>query len=410
MEKKITPEFFRNPDERLVFEFIMSHHLDHGKVPDEDTILLQFPRYVVSPQAEPLEFYADRVRDDYLKELVTTGFTEILEDYDSKYLSAHKGGELLHEQLSELVINSRMEVPLGDDHDLFGTGWNYIKPQLDIRRKYGEVQGIPTGFPSFDRTTGGLQPERLITLIGIPKSGKSSLALRIALNAALSGARTCFVTFEMSNDEQRDRTASLMGKIPLTNILRGDLLPQEMKRLETEFSRLQNLSGFFTLIEDRSSMTTLDGIQGKITKFRPKFLVVDGAYMMEDQHGEPPGSPRALTNITRGLKRLAQSNGIPIMITTQALEHKSKGGLNSNSPGYSSSFAQDSDVLAGAERLPDAPEYSKFKTILSRTGPPTECFVHIGWNEGVIEEVPEALIPTAKPDPAANAPTGMDSY
>lgn len=396
LEKKITPDFFKQPPERDVYEFILTHQLDHGKVPDLNTISIQFPDWTPYSQPEPLKFYADRVRDDHLKEIVTSGLTEMLENYDDQFLSTHKGGELLHEKLNELVVSTRMEVPIGEDHDLFGSGWDHLQPVLETRKKFGEVQGIPTGFPSFDKTTGGLQPERLITLIGIPKSGKSSLALRIALNAAKSGARTLFVTFEMSNDEQRDRTASLVGEVDLNHILRGDLLPQEYDRLELEFRRLQNLSGFFTLVEDRQSMTTLGGLAAKAAKFQPRFLVVDGAYMMEDEFGEPPGSPRALTNITRGLKRLAQNLGIPILITTQALEHKSKGGLNSNSPGYSSSFAQDSDVLVGAERIPDAPEYSRFKTILSRTGPPTECFVHIGWNVGRIEEVPEALIPSAK--------------
>lgn len=376
--------------------------MNHGKVPDEATVLLVYPNYTVTDPSEPLKFYADRVADDHLKILIAEAMSDL--DYDD-YMDGQGGGEKLHSKLSEIVVRTRQEVPIGDDHDLWGSGWDLFHPVLEARKTYGAIQGIPTGFPSFDQSIGGLQNERLYTLMGIPKSGKSSMALRMAMNASLSGARTLFVTFEMSNDEQRDRVASLLGRIPLSNILQGNLLPAEEKKLEVEWRRMNNMSGFLTLVEDKSSMTTLDGLNAKILKFQPKLVVVDGAYMMDDQYGEPPGTPRALTNITRGLKRLAQNTGLPVLITTQALEHKSKGGLNSNSAGYSSSFAQDSDVLCGVEALKDAYGYSLLKTILNRTGPPSEVYVHMGWDQGVVEEVPQALIPTAKPA----QPTGGSS-
>ena len=43
---------------------------------------------------------------------------------------------------------------------------------------------------------------------------------------------------------------------------------------------------------------------------------------MDDEQGEPKGSPQALTNITRSLKRLAQRFDIPIVGTTQVLSWK----------------------------------------------------------------------------------------
>ena len=409
LEKSITAEFFSDDDanteqDRKVFQLILDHFIDHGKVPGVEVVKKAYPNYEVTRPPERLKYYADLVRDDHLKGRLSAGLTGIVGSFEEDYLEGADGGERLFNDISQMLMESRLEVPVGEDHDLFGSGWDRMKTELEKRKKRGGVMGIPTGFDGIDSMTGGLQNERLITLFGLPKSGKSSVLLRIGMNAALYGARTVFVTFEMSNEEQRDRAASLLGRIPLNNIMKGDLLPKEAERLEKAWKRLESMSGFFTLVEDRNSMTNLDGVQAKISKFKPKLVIVDGAYMMEDQYGEPPGSPRALTNITRGMKRLAQNNGIPVMMSTQALHQKSKGGLSASSVGYSSSFEQDSDQLIGVESLKDAPGYSELKLLASRTSGLTSTFIHMGWDQGVIEEVPEALIPQAKPQQGGPTP------
>jgi hypothetical protein len=157
--------------------------------------------------------------------------------------------------------------------------------------------------------------------------------------------------------------------------------------------RLEVFDGFFQSVYDRSSLTTLSGLQAKISEYQPAAVFVDGVYMMEDENGEPPGSPRALTNITRGLKRLAQNRKIPIVISTQALAQKSRGGVNMHSAGYTSSFAQDSDVILIVESCPEPnKDISKFFADKVRSGPKTETYVRIGWDRGCIERVDSGLI------------------
>jgi urease gamma subunit len=112
---------------------------------------------------------------------------------------------------------------------------------------------------------------------------------------------------------------------------------------------------------------------------------------MEDQYGEPPGTPRALTNITRGLKKMAQNHRIPVIATTQALAHKlRRGELQAESIGYSSSFLQDADVILGVERMTD--EISRYKVLLSRSGPLTETYIKRDLTAGTLEEVDKAIV------------------
>jgi hypothetical protein len=130
---------------------------------------------------------------------------------------------------------------------------------------------------------------------------------------------------------------------------------------------------------------------------------VDGIYMMQDELGEAQGSSQALTNLTRGFKRMAKNLQIPIVISTQVLEWKmnKKKGITSDSIGYSSSFAQDSDVILGVESTDDA-NINKIKVVLARNCPPLETYCQWDWETGKFEELNE--------DPFAMDEANTDGY
>src|SRR5215831_7152454 len=106
-----------------------------------------------------------------------------------------------------------------------------------------------------------------------------------------------------------------------------------------------------TFVHDPAGTTTVSALAAQIQKERPDVCYIDGTYLMDAEvERAEPGSAQALTSITRSLKRLAQRLEIPIVQTTQALSWKARGGkLSLDSIGYSSSFAQDSDVIFGVE-------------------------------------------------------------
>ena len=390
-EYKLTPEFFTDPDHKLVFELIHDHWLEHGKVPGEEVVKRAYPRYDFGEYEEPLLYYVNEMRDRHLHRQLVNIFNDA-ELTDAMRGGGVNAGQRAYDLIMEGMIAARMEVPIGKDDDLIASARREIIPIM-AQRKMGGLRGITTGFPTLDVATGGLQKEQLITLIGLPSSGKSSMMLRLALTAVQSGVRILFVTFEMSNDEQRDRAVSLVSEVPLTNIITGQSTSKEREKIQRSLDQMEAYEGFFQSVYDRSSMTTLSGLQAKIGEYKPAAVFVDGVYMMEDENGEPPGSPRALTNITRGLKRLAQNRGIPIVVSTQALAQKSRGGVNMHSAGYTSSFAQDSDVILIVESCPEPnKDVSKFFADKVRSGPKVETYVRIGWDRGRIEPVDAALI------------------
>ena len=108
--------------------------------------------------------------------------------------------------------------------------------------------------------------------------------------------------------------------------------------------------------------------------------------MQDEQTGES-NTPQALTSITRGLKRMAQRMNIPVVITTQTLLWKMKGGkVSADSIGYSSSFFQDSDVILGLEEVPDDDESRNLRVVASRNCGPEEANLIWRWDTGCFHD------------------------
>jgi replicative DNA helicase len=265
---------------------------------------------------------------------------------------------------------------------------NYV----EMQNTPNAIKGIPTGFVGLDRITAGLRPQQLITFVGEAKKGKSLISLIMANAAHAHGKTPMFVSFEMSIEEQQARYDALISGVAHTKILRGNLLPQELDKIKKALTIRKNMHPFL-MSEDTSSLTTVSALAGKLQQYRPHLLFVDGVYLMDDDLGEPKGSPQALTNITRSLKRLAQQFDIPVIGTTQVLSWKlgnrKTRQITADSIGYTSSFAQDSDLVIGVESDPDVPDQAILRVVLARTAPRGEVYIKWDWSNMDFTEVGE---------------------
>lgn len=387
-EARITSNYFTDDRNTAIFQMVLEHWHKYGNVPGLDVVQSAYPTFRLATCEEPIQFYVDAMRDRHKERILLAAIQEIPLILDEE---GENRGEKLLDLMQEAVNRSRVEIPVGLDEDIYTSALDWLLPVLEERSQYGHLRkgAAQTGFDTIDKVTGGLQAEQLVTLVGLPKGGKSSVLLKLAMNARDNGHRVVFTTFEMSLDEQKDRMASLLGQVALTKILRGSLTSDEQSRVEHGFRRRMSLDGF-TMVHDRGSVMTVSGIKAKIQEYRPSIVFIDGVYLMDDENKEPFGSPRAITNITRSLKRLAQSEKVCIVISTQALTYRAKKGVTVDSIGYSSSFLQDSDVVFGVEQT-QVPYISLFKVMASRSGPKVDATIRVDWTQGIIEEVDPAV-------------------
>ena len=384
LDAKVTTDFFSNAEDRQVFTWIREHWSKYGQVPGTASLKNNFPNYKIIKGREPYEYYLDEVRRrrryGLLFETVADA-TDLLEDDQPDEAKDRLAAGILHidTEVSELRDTN------------ITVDWEQRLERYAEWKKFGHtLKGIPSGFPTIDDGLRGFQPEQLITFVGAPKAGKSWMMLMMALAAQQHGKRPLFIGFEMSNEEQEARHDAIVSEISYGNLLKGRTTEEEEERLNRELKRRRNGEDF--IMSSDPSGSTVSGIAAKIEQFKPDIVFIDGVYMMDDEEGEDRGTPQALTNITRSLKRLARRRKIPIVISTQVLLWKlnKKKGLDEAAIGYTSSFIQDSDVVLGVENSnsdnPNDP-VKRVKVVLARTAPKFDVLLFWDWERTTVREM-----------------------
>lgn len=379
----ITPAFFQKAENREVFKFLLEHHREYSAVPSLEAFARNYPTFKVADCTDPMQYYVDEISADYGAYLLEEGLIKATDLFDA--------GDLKEAQqaIAQCLSQLNREVTKAKTVDLTENGAERVEKYKAYSASAGALKGISTGFSMIDAATGGMQPGQLFTFVGPPKAGKSTMILLSAIFAHMGFYKPLFIGFEMSNDEQEERHDSIRASVSHNRLRDGRLSAESIRDLE-KMTRRMELMPAMLFTADATSSSTLSGIAALVEKYNPDVVYVDGMYMMEDELGEVKGSSQALTNITRGFKKMAQNLQIPIAITTQVLGWKMdrKKGVTTNSIGYSSSFAQDSDVLIGVERTEDD-NRCKVKILDGRNVKRMEILVEWDWDAGTFVEIEE---------------------
>lgn len=366
-----------------MFSWILEYWNKYGECPTAKALQQNFPNYELAKTDEPFQYYIDELKERRKYGIVVEGLEEaghFLEDDDTDSAMF---------ALTRTVTKVGIEVSELRDTDLIETWQARLENYDNLKNLPGGLRGIPLGFPTLDHWLSGAQKEQLYTFVGLPKTGKSMMLMKMAISAHEYGKVPMFLSFEMSKEEQEARHDALRAGIDHLALLGGRLRKPDEEKLKRALRLIKNTHPFI-LSTDITSSTTLSGLRAKIEQYRPDIVFIDGVYLMDDEEGNPKGSPQALTNISRGMKRLCQVARIPIIQTTQALEWKVKKseGITGGSIGYSSAFEQDSDAVLAVEFTEDE-NVVKVKIVQARNAPRKAVLVQWDWATGEFEELSE---------------------
>lgn len=390
-EAGITSAFFVNDRWRKAWEWLTKYYAEHGAAPGESAFKRNFPTAKLADPEEPLSAVVAEMMERRRHRLLRDGMKEAIEAFDNSELH---DTDRIDETLAAMQRTLRQVATEISSVDIESSATfmsSFITEVLNMKPM--TMLGIPTGFPTIDEASGGLQREQLITIMALPKRGKSSIVLKIALIAVMFGYRVLFFSFEMSNREQKQRYLSLGAEVDLNAIMRGSLSEEEREAIEKFEADSAEWAGELILVHDIMRTTTVGSVDAKVEQIQPDIVIVDGSYMMDDEYGEQKGSSQALTNITRGLKRMAQRRKLPVVNTTQASQArvtKSKG-IQMESTMYSQSWAQDSDVLIGLDRDDLMLPVATLKIVAARNALGATTTISLNYNIGVVEESSGAI-------------------
>ena len=382
----IKPLFFGGEWE-AAYQWVLNYNAEHGAVPSQRAFSKAFGDLELDDaHVESFSGLFAELVDAYQGRVIANTITEAMGPLDKGDVTAAMA------QLSlGLAAAGATTTHLRDFNIIEGWEERLVRYQ-EMRDSPNALRGIPTGFAGLDRITHGLRPQQFIVMVGEQKRGKSLFELIMAMACHVYGKKPMVVSFEMSVSEQLARFDALSARVPYDRVLSGQLSDAEMHRIKRQMIQRKNMQPFI-MSEDTSSLTTISALSAKVQEYLPDALYIDGIYLMDDENGEPKGSPQALTNISRGLKRLAQRHDIPVVGTSQVLSWKINNrrtrAITADSIGYTSSFAQDADLILGVERNPDAEDEAIIRVVEARTAPRAHIFVRWDWEAMTFEEVDE---------------------
>lgn len=151
----------------------------------------------------------------------------------------------------------------------------------------GVSQGVPTGFPHFDKweELGGL-PIGATLMIGDSSMGKSAWWLQVCEQATEHyGKRALYFGLESPNRQAVLRRVAGMAGIDGRKIRSGSLSEEEKEALRGAINNIY-LGRFEGRLKLNSQATTLRAIEREIRLFHPDLVVVDQINQIEDEFGD----------------------------------------------------------------------------------------------------------------------------
>lgn len=232
---------------------------------------------------------------------------------------------------------------------------------------------VPTGFDGIDQyLAGGLRRGDLVLLAGDVGSGKSALALGMALRAARAGHDVAFMSGETTPDRLLERIAAIEGRFAIGDLRRGRLDEETRLRASMVLSELRDSLPAFSFIASPSPKALAEELRRSLDL---EFAVVDGLAALL-----PGTRPRAqeLAAALTLLKRVAVELGIAMVVThtpAAALADRSNRRPTLEDLGAISAAREVPDLILGIyrEQLYDLPIASGGETELlvlkNRNGP-----------------------------------------
>ena len=385
LERGVNEQWFSDPTDKKLFTFLRSHYVEYQECPSIDVVVENFPTYKLLPVEDSIEYFVDKLLANRRKISIIQTLGEALTAVEKE--SNHEGALMAMER--GIVRLEEEGLTKSTDLEITHAAAS-AKDEYEHRKNNPGLLGLATGFPTIDNSTSGLQPGQLVVIVAPPKTGKSTLALQIAINAHRVNKIPMFISFEMSNAEQKNRFYAMRAGISYRRLMTGSLTDEEEQRFYSEVNSIQTTDGKFWFA-DSSSGLTVSAVASKIQSKNPDIVFIDGTYLMIDEQTNESNTPQSITNITRSLKRLAMKINKPIVISTQALTWKMRGGnVTADSIGYSSSFHQDADVIFGLQRVDETVDDMRtLKVIASRNSGLTDATLMWDWNTGSFREMEE---------------------
>lgn len=348
ISKGITAEMMlpmEDDGSREVMEWLVAFHRTYKSTPSMEAARDEFPGYEFEHVEDALNYVIDRmaqiVRKRHAK-LILGSLADAITDKERSKEIELEFLEAAREIATLVPTTSVMR-------------FSEMKPrieQYESDEEEGITPGIPFGFPTLDKMTGGIQPHEFVTAAAFSGVGKSTLLRAIAFNqySMPNDVVALYVSLEEEGRSILRKLDAMAVGMDYMRLKHLKLKPEEVDDWREKAEQVRRkINKRDILIVSKLSNCTPDKIYAETVKHAPDIVFIDYLSLMRSGQANKRTNSmwQNLTEITQDLKQNARTLGVPIIAAAQTNRSSSKEGADLDNIGYSLSVVQDSDIVIG---------------------------------------------------------------
>jgi replicative DNA helicase len=167
---------------------------------------------------------------------------------------------------------------------------------------------------------GGFTPGQMITIGAGPSMGKTALACQIADHAATHGAGVAVFTLEMPDQAILFRMAAARAQVDGLKVSQGRASQYEIGQLSEAFADLADEESCRLWIDDTTGCT-VPAMRAALRRLAARhpigLVVIDYLQLVEATGGAERRRYEQVSEISRGMKRLAREFSTPVLVLAQ---------------------------------------------------------------------------------------------
>ncbi len=217
-----------------------------------------------------------------------------------------------------------------------------------LHENQGQLTGVATGYTDLDRMTAGLQPGDLVIIAGRPSMGKTTIALNIAENAAISGnVPVAIFSMEMSREQLSMRMISSLGRVDQSHLRTGNFGDEDWARINGAIAQMKIAPVY---IDDSGALTPTEvrARARRLSRERGLGLIVIDYLQLMQVPGTKENRATEISEISRSLKALAKELKVPVIALSQlnrSVEQRTDKKPVMSDLRESGAIEQDADVI-----------------------------------------------------------------
>lgn len=342
ISKGIREDLFADDECRDKFLAIIKHNRSYGSPPSLKAFQSEHPDFDLDLVQDPLAYIIDKfniMAKRRLAQEMVLDLAEATKDPDK--------GESIDLYFLEASRKLATLVPSTEVHNFVGDMEKRIADQEKMQKE-GKTPGIPFGFPTLDKLTGGILPHEFNTVAGFSGFGKSTMLKAVAFNVWFNGKTPLIVTLEEEKTIVAQQFDAMAASLDLVKMRQLGLAPEDFDRWKKIRDQLRETTAEIPII-DNLRYATPDAIFAETVRHKPDLVIVDYISLMRSGRPGQRGVSmwQSITEITQDLKQNARTLMIPILAAAQTNRSGGKDGAELDNIGNSISIIQDSDKVIG---------------------------------------------------------------